>query len=529
MPAITLVMTTCRRYHLFTRTINSFLRACTDLHLIARWLCIDDNSDPKDRAAMAALYPFFEFIWKERADAGHARSWNILRRHGVVDTPLVLTLEDDWLFVRRMDYVSRLLAVLAQEPPEVAQVLINRHFIEVPDDGFLSLAGGALRHDVHGRRYLLHEHVPCGTPEYSAYCARYPVNWAHGYGFCFRPGLLRREVWDVVGPFNEGDVDIEEEYAPRYYAKGFRTAYLDGVYCIHIGRLNRDKFNPHAAPNAYQLLGVTQYGRHWPYIARAPKMPAGARPLLAVITSGPRVADGRFARAVRSFFSACKDPAALAGCVAVVAGGGGGGRGGGSDDAVRRQVRDCFAWFECAPVPARAAGAGGGEEGAADGYHALLATLARAAHSYTHVLHTTDAWDFGARQFAVDDAVGLLETVARDGAAQVLLRPHEQYPAVRRRHEDGTTYLLHSLDLPSPGGEDPSGDAAPPARRPLSLSLDYPGVVHARLIEIAATEAGNCREGGDADVEYAVSLRLWRNGQCKQVAMMDNTHIVRQP
>ncbi len=41
---ITFTMTTCKRLDLFVPTMNSFLRCCTDRHLISRWIIVDDNS-----------------------------------------------------------------------------------------------------------------------------------------------------------------------------------------------------------------------------------------------------------------------------------------------------------------------------------------------------------------------------------------------------------------------------------------------------------------------------------------------------
>ena len=49
---ITLSITTCKRFDLFEKTMNSFLHCCKDLHLINRWLCVDDNSSDQDRLKM---------------------------------------------------------------------------------------------------------------------------------------------------------------------------------------------------------------------------------------------------------------------------------------------------------------------------------------------------------------------------------------------------------------------------------------------------------------------------------------------
>src|SRR5690606_38992200 len=61
---IIFTMTTCKRYDLFEKTINSFLTCCIDYLSIDHWLIIDDNSTTIDKEKMQERYPFFEFIFK---------------------------------------------------------------------------------------------------------------------------------------------------------------------------------------------------------------------------------------------------------------------------------------------------------------------------------------------------------------------------------------------------------------------------------------------------------------------------------
>ena len=92
---ITFVSTTCKRLNLFIKTMDSFLHFCRDIHIIDRWLCIDDNSSEEDRRVMKERYPFFEFILKTPEERGHAKSLNIMLEQ--VKTRHILLLEDDWL------------------------------------------------------------------------------------------------------------------------------------------------------------------------------------------------------------------------------------------------------------------------------------------------------------------------------------------------------------------------------------------------------------------------------------------------
>jgi hypothetical protein len=374
---VTLLVLTCRRYDLFTRTMNSFLRCCEDLHLIGRYVCVDDNSHPHDRAAMRAIYPFMEFIEKTPEQTGHPQSMNMAA--AAVRTPYVLVLEDDWLFVRRTPLVGRCLAVLAAEAPNrVMQVFFNRHYIEVPDAPYLSLTGGIHRHDPSGRRYIVHEHHARGTREYEAYCARHPANFAHQPHYSLRPGVYRTAVWRLVGRYNEvKETDefsyFENEYARRYAAAGLRSAFLDGVYCEHIGRLNRDKHNPNAAPNAYQLNAQIQYGQEWPHNAPPPKKLPGERVALTVTTCRRPAA---FIASMRSLLAMCTDPSAVDAFIGVDDN---------SSPEDRAAMRAAFPFFRWIDKDAA-------QRGHARSMNIIVDELR--AGRFDYALHTEDDWHF---------------------------------------------------------------------------------------------------------------------------------------
>jgi hypothetical protein len=63
-----LSITSCKRYDLFIKTIDSFLICCKDIHLIDYFFCIDDNSSDIDRENMLKKYPFFKFYLKTESE-----------------------------------------------------------------------------------------------------------------------------------------------------------------------------------------------------------------------------------------------------------------------------------------------------------------------------------------------------------------------------------------------------------------------------------------------------------------------------
>ena len=234
---ITLTITTCKRFDLFEKTMNSFLQCCTDLDKIDEWLCIDDNSGEEDKKKMSELYPFFTFVFKDAKQKGHPKSMNII--HNTVKTPYIFHMEDDWQFFMKKDYVTRLLDILHSDD-KLIQALINQNYAETADD---MVTGGFEKWSKNGFRYREHEYT--GKPEGHRY-------WP---GFSFRPALHRKKYWDNVGQFNETTGHFEMEYANRVLKEGYKTAFMPATYCLHIGKLTSEKDKP----NAYTLNNEKQF------------------------------------------------------------------------------------------------------------------------------------------------------------------------------------------------------------------------------------------------------------------------------
>jgi GR25 family glycosyltransferase involved in LPS biosynthesis/glycosyltransferase involved in cell wall biosynthesis len=255
-PSVTLAITSCRRLDLFIATVTSFLNACTDLHLVERFICVDDNSSEADRDVMQQKFPFFEFIFKGPADRGHARSLNLLR--DAVRSPWLVHLEDDWQFFARRPYIGPALEIL-EEDSALGQVLFNRNYAETLDDR--GIPGGFVRSTrAHRYRYRVHEHYPVDTGAYRHFEARHgkPGNawWPH---YSLRPSVLRTSMFQRVGVFDESAGHFEHDYARRYLQAGFHSAFFDGVYALHTGRLTSERGDA-AKANAYDLNGQPQFG-----------------------------------------------------------------------------------------------------------------------------------------------------------------------------------------------------------------------------------------------------------------------------
>lgn len=254
-PFITLTITSCKRLDLFTKTVNSLLNTVSDLCLVDRFMCVDDNSSPEDRKQMKALYPFFDFYFKTPAEKGHPQSMNIILRE-TVDSAYLFHLEDDWQWFVPGNYLTQCLEVVNSNP-QLGQCCVNNNYAETEKN--VDCAGGHFRRTARGSRYYLHEHTR-NAEESKLFDAKYPGQpncsyWPH---YSLRPSLIRRDVLSAVGTYHETVSHFEMEYAYRYVALGYQTAFLEGIYCYHIGRLTSERGDL-SKPNAYDLNGEAQF------------------------------------------------------------------------------------------------------------------------------------------------------------------------------------------------------------------------------------------------------------------------------
>lgn len=249
---ITFTITTCKRLSLFKQTMNSFLTCCLDKHLIKEWICVDDNSDECDRREMQVLYPFFKFIFKTPEQKGHARSMNLIIN--MVKTPYIFHMEDDWKFIVKRNYMSDCLEILSTK--NVHQCAINKNYSEIEN---IDIKGGLFRTTNSGLRYYIHEY--CQNDElYKLFYSKYGncQNAAYWPNYTLRPSLMSINTLRSVGEYNEKASHFEMEYANRYTSLGYKTGFMEGIYCLHIGRLTSER-NDKSIENAYTLNGLDQF------------------------------------------------------------------------------------------------------------------------------------------------------------------------------------------------------------------------------------------------------------------------------
>jgi glycosyltransferase involved in cell wall biosynthesis len=173
-------------------TLNSFLRCCTDVSRVGRFLVIDAGLSAQDRALLRDRYGFLEF-----AQPGHIRPQ--------IDARFWLHLGHGWQFFAPDNLITRLTAVLEAEQ-QVFQVGIN--FTDAVQLTGASAAVDAVRRTPDAGRYVLTD-----TP-------------ASG------PAMFGTARLDRAGGIQGADSHPVTELGRRAAAAGLGTASLDEVLCI---------------------------------------------------------------------------------------------------------------------------------------------------------------------------------------------------------------------------------------------------------------------------------------------------------
>lgn len=258
LPKVTLSITTCKRFDLFEKTINSIIN-CFDVDMIDNWICVDDNSSEEDREKMKKLYPFFNFHFKDTSQKGHCNSMNLIKRYvnDIYKTPYLLHLEDDWQFFEKREYIKEAIEIL-ESANNIGQCLFNKNYGETSND--INIKGGLLRRTNSGLRYYEHEYVKTEN-EKQEWIKKYGNNtiscnyWPH---FSFRPSLIKTKIYNKVGNFNKDSNHFEMEYAFRYFNNNYISVFFENIYSNHIGRLTSERFDD-TKMNAYKLNDEQQF------------------------------------------------------------------------------------------------------------------------------------------------------------------------------------------------------------------------------------------------------------------------------
>ncbi len=223
-PALfTVVVTSCGRFDLLARMIDSFAR-----HFDAdRIIVAEDSGDHDGARAFAARSHHVELRIND-PKLGQMRS--IDRLYETIATPYVIHLEDDWEFTGAVA-PERIAAMLEARPDISGALLAHREY--------------ATHYD-RGAQIFSHEGLGYKTLAFAAH-----PTW---FSYSFNPSVARLDLWRRVGPF--ADFGTEEKLSAALKEEGARAALLWPPVGRHIGddRHVPDPFQPQRPRNMLERL-----------------------------------------------------------------------------------------------------------------------------------------------------------------------------------------------------------------------------------------------------------------------------------
>ena len=214
---ITLVITSCGRFDLLKRTIESFIKFNT--YPVEEVIIIDDSENKvahdKIRDLMCKTHIPMTLILNE-INIGQISS--IDRAYAEVKTKYLFHCEDDWEFYKP-GFLEKSLIIL-ENKPKILQVWLRAHYDTNTHPIEKEL------YEIHGVKYQIMQVNAIGGA------------W---HGFTLNPGLRRLEDYNLVAPFTQylkdGDFNALTEcrIGQKYFELGFRSAILTEGYIKHIG------------------------------------------------------------------------------------------------------------------------------------------------------------------------------------------------------------------------------------------------------------------------------------------------------
>jgi hypothetical protein len=238
---VMMTITTCKRFDLFEQTVNSILNRWKDINKIDYFFCVDDNSSEEDRRKMRTQFPFFNYHMKSADQKGHRESMNIIwKKLNELKPTYWIHLEDDWLYFKSESFITEGISLLNKyESLNVHQIVFNRAYGLMMSDmartGLKPLETGV----------VLHERRDGVTGPNCAY-------WPH---YSLQPSIVRTRIILELGNYDSPNSFFERDYADKYWEKGYKTAFFDFIFSLHIGKQHWEK----TGMNAYALNQTEQF------------------------------------------------------------------------------------------------------------------------------------------------------------------------------------------------------------------------------------------------------------------------------
>ena len=213
MKNISVVITSCGRFDLLEKTIQTFLKYNTYEH-INQFIIIDDSGNPDTKNSIENItsncgFQFEPQIILNEKNIGQVSS--IDKAYENVINDYIFHMEDDWEFYD-YGFIEESLAIL-ETYPEIMIVWLRNH------------------NDTNGHRLEKLDNYDFKLPK---------LNCGNWHGFTWNPGLRRLSDYNLVKPFHK-NANSEEKASVFYMKKGFRSAISKKElgYVKHIGNNER--------------------------------------------------------------------------------------------------------------------------------------------------------------------------------------------------------------------------------------------------------------------------------------------------
>lgn len=246
---LALTITTCKRYNLFEKTINSFAEHCLDKDLFNCIIHYDDSSSIEDRIKMMnkikILFPdklIFNVYFEKDDFISEKRHLEIMKiwKYQIMLFDYVFHLEDDWLFINNFSLYDAI--SLLEKNKEVALVGFSWKRKKFPNDLHIPIQIGNFWEWFYSEKYKLNEPLFLDEVEMNFLPENQWVKYTNWPYFGFRPAIHDVKKLNSIDNFNDETESFELEFAIRF-AKKFKSFLHNERICYHIGNESAYELN----------------------------------------------------------------------------------------------------------------------------------------------------------------------------------------------------------------------------------------------------------------------------------------------
>ena len=204
MKNVSLVITSCGRFDLLEKTLDSFFRYNT--YPIKKVIITEDSTEGKKLEKLVSKYKNQDFkLIINETRIGQIKS--IDKAYKEVDTEYVFHCEDDWEFLRE-GFIEKSMNMLIEDPK-------------------IAVVGLRSREDCTGIPISKENYVTPDGEEYFEILENV---------FTYNPGLRRKDVCDLFGSHEKLEGKLWEDELSRFYKeRGFKMISFVNPFVRHIG------------------------------------------------------------------------------------------------------------------------------------------------------------------------------------------------------------------------------------------------------------------------------------------------------